>query len=54
MRYVYIIDLEDRDPETGNAANEVLQHVIERIEIRPDRSANVILRPGVDAWRHHT
>ena len=54
VRELGIIDLEDRDPETGNAANEVLQHVIERIEIRPDRSANVILRPGVDAWRHHT
>lgn len=54
VRELGIIDLEDRDPETGNAANVVLQNVIDRIEIQPDRSAKVILRPGVDAWVHHT
>lgn len=45
-----LIDLEDRDPETGNLTNEMLRLVIDRIEVRPDRTAEVVLADDVSDW----
>jgi DNA invertase Pin-like site-specific DNA recombinase len=47
-----IIDLDDRDPETGNIANRLIRHVVDRIELSPDRTPNVVLMDDVLDWIH--
>ena len=50
VRGLSVLDLEDRDPDTGNMVNELLRGVIDRIEIAADRTPNVVLKAGIEGW----
>ena len=50
VRNLSFIDLEDRDPETGNLANRVLCAVIQKIEIAEDRTASIVPFEWVSRW----
>jgi hypothetical protein len=47
VRNLSYLDLEDRDPETGNAANAVLRELIDRIEVAQDRSVVIVPHPWI-------
>ena len=47
VRNLSYIDLEDRNPETGNLANRILVDLIDRIEVSAEREATVIPHPWI-------
>ena len=50
VRSLSIIDLEDRDPVTGNKANQLLCQLIRSIEVHEDRSVSITPYEWVSDW----
>lgn len=50
IRSLSIIDLEDRDPETGNLANRLLCELILSIQVHEDRSVDITPSDWLRDW----